>query len=209
MPSGAAAYPYVSLCVCRALTSLWRSSGATGGYTGSYIFSQTIFSLRAKVESRLTGAVIIGLELMIFVMPFSPIAYVPKAFFGSLLVLIAVDLIHEWLLEARHKLAPAEYIVNLLTFVACLTFGVSGGGRRHTHTHCGRTHQVEQGIVVGFVGAMGAFIFSYAQIPAITTSSSCHSNVVRTFEERVYLKRMHHQVRSFPLSLDRRARACQ
>ena len=97
----------------------------TGGYTGSYIFSQTIFSLRAKVESRLTGAVIIVLEALIFLLPFSPIAYVPKAFFGSLLLLIAIDLIHEWLIEARHKLARAEYVVNLLTFLASLAFGVS------------------------------------------------------------------------------------
>ena len=30
-------------------------SGVLGGYTGSYIFSQTIFNLRARVESRITG----------------------------------------------------------------------------------------------------------------------------------------------------------
>ena len=53
-------------------------SGALGGYTGSYIFSQTIFNLRAKVKSRLTGVVISCAEGLVFLLPFSVLAYVPK-----------------------------------------------------------------------------------------------------------------------------------
>lgn len=64
-------------------------SGCLGGYTGSYIFSQTIFNLRARVDSRLTGLVIVLLEGLVFALPFSPMAYVPRALFGGLLLLIA------------------------------------------------------------------------------------------------------------------------
>ena len=64
-------------------------SGCLGGYTGSYIFSQTIFNLRARVASRVTGLVIVALEGLVFALPFSPMAYVPRALFGGLLLLIA------------------------------------------------------------------------------------------------------------------------
>ena len=44
-------------------------SGA--GFTGSYIFSQTIFSMRAGITSRLNGGVVAVAELFIFLLPFS------------------------------------------------------------------------------------------------------------------------------------------
>ena len=149
-------------------------SGALGGYTGSYIFSQTIFNLRAKVESRLTGMIIIFFEALVFLLPVSPMAYIPKCFFGSLLLLIAMELCMEWLWGARHKMMLPEYVVNLLTFVACLLTGV------------------EQGIVLGCVFAMCAFIFSYARIPAITALPvNGRSTVMRTFEVGAVLPSFH------------------
>jgi len=104
-------------------------SGCCGGYTGSYIFSQTIFTLRRGVtdDSRVCGwyalfcvlavassvhcssrvmvsscdacRTIVFLEMVVVVAPVSVPSYVPKMFFGSLLVLIAVDLMHEWLIQ--------------------------------------------------------------------------------------------------------------
>ena len=41
------------------------------GYTGSYIFSQTVFTMRAGVHNRLNGLVVAVVELAVFVMPFS------------------------------------------------------------------------------------------------------------------------------------------
>lgn len=41
------------------------------GYTGSYIFSQTIFSMRAGVSHWSHGAIIFALEAAIFLLPFS------------------------------------------------------------------------------------------------------------------------------------------
>ena len=91
-------------------------SGLFGGFSGSYIFSQTIFALRAGVRSRLCGATIAILECGLVVAPFSVVAYVPKCFFGALLVMIATDLMLEWLWRARHKMAAIEYAVALATF---------------------------------------------------------------------------------------------
>jgi len=97
-------------------------SGLTGGYTGSYIFSQSIFSLRSGIRRRLNGAVIAVCEIVIFLLPFSVLDYVPIFFFGSLLVMIAIDLTCEWLWEVRDKMTFVEYIINVSTF--CLIHGL-------------------------------------------------------------------------------------
>jgi SulP family sulfate permease len=115
-------------------------SGSLGGYTGSYIFSQTIFNLRAKVQSRVTGYVVVAAELGVFLLPCSPMAYLPTCFFGCLLVLIATDLCFEWLVGAKGKMAGPEYLVNVFTFVCCVVYGV------------------EAGIALGVGCAMAAFI---------------------------------------------------
>ena len=102
-------------------------SGLTGGYTGSYIFSQSIFSLRAGIRSPLAGYVLAGCEILFLVAPFSILAYVPNFFYGSLLSLICLDLVVEWLIESRHKLTIAEYIFCLSTFTLILVTGVEYG----------------------------------------------------------------------------------
>lgn len=62
-------------------------AGALGaGMTGSYIFSQTIFSMRAGIDNRLMGAIVSAMELLLFLIPFSVVEYMPLLFYGSLLV---------------------------------------------------------------------------------------------------------------------------
>jgi MFS superfamily sulfate permease-like transporter len=121
-------------------------SGATGGYTGSYIFSQTIFTLRSGVRDRFTGYTVAFCEALIVVAPFPVIAYIPKMFFGSLLVMICTDLMIEWLWEVRHKLTNAEYCVCLGTFAIIMVIGVEWGilagialdwGVRRVFNYCG------------------------------------------------------------------------
>lgn len=102
-------------------------SGLTGGYTGSYIFSQTIFSLRAGIRSRSMGYFIVLCEFLFFASPVPILAYIPNFFFGSLLLMICIDLMIEWLWDVRHKLTAAEYFVALGTFVSILCVGVETG----------------------------------------------------------------------------------
>jgi len=102
-------------------------SGLLGGYTGSYIFSQSIFTLRAGIRSRVTGYVVAAVELISVVLPFALTSYVPNFFFASLLVMICVDLMVEWLWDVRHKITKAEYAVALSTFVLMQLVGVEGG----------------------------------------------------------------------------------
>ena len=49
-------------------------------------------------------------------------------FFGSMLVLISVDLIWEWLVMASAKMMAAEYAVCVATFMAVMAMGIEAGG---------------------------------------------------------------------------------
>jgi len=102
-------------------------SGMMGGYSGSYIFSQSIFSLRAGIRSRLAGFVLALCELIILVLPFPILSYIPNFFFGSMLVMICIDLMYEWLWLVRLKITPAEYVICLISFAMIQIVGVEYG----------------------------------------------------------------------------------
>jgi MFS superfamily sulfate permease-like transporter len=102
-------------------------SGLTGGYTGSYIFSQTIFSLRGGVQSRVAGFALAACQIIVFVTPFPILSYVPNFFYGSLLIMICIDLMYEWLWDIRTKLTVAEYIIGLFTFALIQLLGIEYG----------------------------------------------------------------------------------
>jgi SulP family sulfate permease len=102
-------------------------SGLFGGYTGSYIFSQTIFSMRRGVSSTVNGYIIAVGEILVVLLPVSLTSYIPKMFFGSLLVLIAADLMFEWLIAARDKMMLSEYLVCLFTFIAIQSTNIEVG----------------------------------------------------------------------------------
>ncbi|KAG1710235.1 hypothetical protein DVH05_017240 [Phytophthora capsici] len=146
-------------------------SGLGGGFTGSYLFSQTIFTLRGKLDSRYVGLIVFVLEIAIVLSPFSIIAYVPKVFFGALQMLVCLDLVLEWLWHARNKLLPREYGIVWLTFLSMVFVNL------------------ELGIVVGIIIAGFNFIYSYI------ATSSVHrvmkrSRVERDLRERVLLQNM-------------------
>jgi MFS superfamily sulfate permease-like transporter len=91
-------------------------SGITGGYTGSYIFSQSIFSLRAGIRSRLAGFVLALVQFLVLALPFPILKYVPNFFFGSLLAMICIDLMFEWLWDVRHRVTRVEHWICFSTF---------------------------------------------------------------------------------------------
>lgn len=118
-------------------------SGATGGFTGSYIFSQTIFNLRRGVNGRLCGFIIGSFEALVIVLPFSITSYTPKFLYGSLLILIAVDLMADWLIFAFKKMPLIEVCICWMTFAAIQFAGI------------------EIGLVVGIIFAFAGFCISY------------------------------------------------
>lgn len=102
-------------------------SGITGGYTGSYIFSQSCFSLRAGIRSRLAGYVLAVLEMMIIILPFPILSFIPNCFFAALLIMICIDLMFEWLWDVRRKITRAEHAICIATFGLIQVLGIEYG----------------------------------------------------------------------------------
>lgn len=146
-------------------------SGLGGGFTGSYLFSQTIFTMRGRLDSRAVGLIVFFLEVAIVLSPFSIIAYVPKVFFGALQMLVCLDLMLEWLWHARNKLLKREYVIVWLTFLSMVFVNL------------------ELGIVVGIIIAGFNFIYSYIAASSVRRVMK-RSRVERDLRERVLLQNM-------------------
>lgn len=144
-------------------------SGLSGGFTGSYIFSQTIFTLRGNLDSRINGVLVFVFELAIVFCPFSVIAYVPKVFFGALQTLIAADLMMEWMWHARHKMLFREFAIVWFTFIVM------------------NLYNLDVGIVMGIVVAGFNFIYSYITVASVRRVVK-RSRVERDLRERALLQ---------------------
>jgi CRP-like cAMP-binding protein len=90
-------------------------------------------------------------------------------FFGSLLVLIATELLCEWLIFTHSKMMLYEYAVCLLTFVCIQMVGI------------------EVGMLLGVIAAMFCFVISYSNLQSVSAVTVKSSTVIRTFEERSVL----------------------
>ncbi|EDQ92088.1 uncharacterized protein MONBRDRAFT_22902 [Monosiga brevicollis MX1] len=156
-------------------------SGLTGGFTGSYIFSQTLFTMRANVNSRMVGALVIALEVAIFMVPVSILAFVPKFFFGSVLTFIALELMFSWLILSFKLVHVSEYIIIWLTFIAILMTNL------------------EIGMGVGCGLSILNFIFQYAQTK-VSHQVYRSSNVQRDFQQRSLLAKHRSRIISYKLS---------
>eukprot|EP00522_Entomoneis_paludosa_P010032 CAMPEP_0172466436 /NCGR_PEP_ID=MMETSP1065-20121228/56134_1 /TAXON_ID=265537 /ORGANISM="Amphiprora paludosa, Strain CCMP125" /LENGTH=974 /DNA_ID=CAMNT_0013223237 /DNA_START=140 /DNA_END=3064 /DNA_ORIENTATION=+ len=102
-------------------------SGLTFGFTGSYIFSQTIFTFRTGVHSRWIGTFIMAIYLYFVISPMNLLQISPLFFLGSTLIFIGYDLVFEWLYEIRLRILWSEYATIWGTFVAIQIVGVDAG----------------------------------------------------------------------------------
>lgn len=102
-------------------------SGLTFGFTGSYIFSQTIFTYRTGIHSRWIGILIMGAFLYIVCSPINILQVSPLFFLGATLIFIGFELFYEWLWEIRHQVFLSEYGIIWLTFLAIQIAGIDAG----------------------------------------------------------------------------------
>ncbi|TFJ87438.1 hypothetical protein NSK_001769 [Nannochloropsis salina CCMP1776] len=128
-------------------------AGLCGGFTGSYIFSQTIFTYRTQTRSRLCGLVLIVAELAVFFCDVDLMSYIPLYFFAATLHFITFELMLEWLVEARLRMTAKEYVVLWTTFLGNVAFGIIPG------------------FALGIVLSMAMFIVSYAKSTARTAQA--------------------------------------
>lgn len=102
-------------------------SGIGLGFTGSYIFSQTIFTYRTGVHDRSIGFMIMIVYMYIVVSPVNILEVAPLFFLGSALIFIGYDLMFEWLWEVRHQVFLSEYFIVWLTFLSIHAVGINFG----------------------------------------------------------------------------------
>ncbi|KAG2770253.1 hypothetical protein PC116_g19996 [Phytophthora cactorum] len=153
-------------------------SGLTGGYTGSYIFSQTLFTSRfrpsAAAESRfpgitrLVGVTLAACEFAIVMTPVSLMAIVPKFLFGAVMIFIGIDLLKTWLVGVFHKLLFAEYLTVVGTFCCLNIFGV------------------QLGLATGITLAATSFLVEYAKVQDVRIVHKT-SNAIRNADQHALL----------------------
>ena len=97
------------------------------GLTGSYIFSQTLFSMRAGLRSRAHGWTITAIEAAAFFAPISILPYLPNFYYGSLLTVFGIDIVRDWLFGARRKVTRGEYALLWATFGLVVGLGLEVG----------------------------------------------------------------------------------
>lgn len=73
------------------------------GASGSYIFSQTLFSMRMGVGSALMGGIIVAAELLVFMAPLNAMAFLPSFYFGGLTIWIGLDILKVCLLKGAAR----------------------------------------------------------------------------------------------------------
>jgi len=130
-------------------------SGLTFGFTGSYIFSQTIFMFRSGTHNRLVGIFIMIAFIMFVAMPMNLLQVAPLFFLGATLIFIGYDLLYEWLIEVRHKLLMSEYAVLLSTFFAIHLVGIDAG------------------IFIGVIVAISSTFVAVSMTPSLTKVTKC------------------------------------
>eukprot|EP00808_Paulinella_micropora_P021595 g4561.t1 len=144
-------------------------SGLLGGFTGSYIFSQTILTRRAHTNTRLCGWTVVVLELVFVVMPYSILGYFPKCFFGAVLCFIGFALMSEWLVEVKEKVSLSEYALVWLTFLSI------------------HATNLELGLLLALVGAVFHFLFLYSVNTPFLRKVRARSDVQRGFRQQTIL----------------------
>jgi len=102
----------------------------------------------------------------------APIAYLPTAILGGLLIYIGIDFLTKWVWESAKKLPFTDFMIicGILSVVAA--------------------YGILEGVAVGIILALLLFVHSYSQLSVIKSSLTGleHvSNVDRNFKEREYL----------------------
>lgn len=124
-------------------------SGLLGGYTGSYIFSQTIFTYRTNCWNRAIGILIAIAEFLVVVSTVNVLQVIPLFFLGATLIFIGFELMYEWIVEIRHKLLVTEYFILIATFLAIQIVGI------------------DFGIVIGIVVAIVDYVVANSKVSSL------------------------------------------
>jgi SulP family sulfate permease len=107
-------------------------SGAFGGYTGCISVSRTVLNFKGGGTGRLSGLTVAAISALMLAVAPMLLGYMPKFVLGGLLIYLAADQLHKWIIESRRRLSVTEYLSLLAiiavivqwSFLAGIAFGV-------------------------------------------------------------------------------------
>ena len=84
--------------------------------------TQTIFSMRARVATRVHGLIIAAAEFSLFALPISVVQFLPKFYFASLLMVFGIEITADWLFYSYTKVPHALLSALGSTEAHCLQY---------------------------------------------------------------------------------------
>ncbi len=153
--------------------------GLGGGVVGYHTLTDTVLAYRMGARSRLVGLITAGVFVAALIFGSSVIALFPKPVLGGLLLYLGLELLVEWVYEARSKFPLADYCIVLLILVVIGAVGFL------------------QGVGVGLVVAVIFFVINYSRLSVakrILSGSNHQSHVQRPLNQSRLLREKGDQI---------------
>jgi sulfate permease, SulP family len=147
-------------------------SGALGGYTGCISISRSVLNFNSGGTSPLSGITVAAMSLLMLLFAPTLLGYMPKFVLGGLLIYLAADQLHKWIVQSRRRLSFIEYLSLLAIIVIIVQWGFIAG------------------ILIGVVIGCATFALSASRIDSIKYSfdgSEYRSSLDRSREDQAVL----------------------
>jgi sulfate permease, SulP family len=147
-------------------------SGALGGYTGCISVSRSVLNLNSGGTSRLSGLTVAAISVSMLAAAPMLLGYMPKFVLGGLLMYLAADQLHKWIVESRRRLSITEYLSLLAIIVIIVQWGFVAG------------------VLIGVVIGCATFALSASRIDSIKYSfdgSEYRSSLDRSRDDQTVL----------------------
>jgi len=147
-------------------------SGAFGGYTGCISVSRSVLNFNSGGTSRLSGLTVAAISALMLAVAPTLLGYMPKFVLGGLLLYLAADQLHKWIVESRRRLSITEYLSLLAIIVIIVQWGFVAG------------------VLIGVVIGCATFALSASRIDSIKYSfdgSEYRSSLDRSRDDQAVL----------------------
>lgn len=145
--------------------------GFGGGLVGFHLLSESTLSYKIGGRSRLVGLVSVGLCGLVLFGGMSLLYFVPKLILGSLLMLLGLSFLIEWVYQAWFKFSRIDYLIILSILIVIVAVGFL------------------EGVALGIGLTVLFFVFNYSRTEVVKQTF-----FGTTYQSRVTRRRAHRQI---------------
>ncbi|WP_300175823.1 SulP family inorganic anion transporter [Bradyrhizobium sp.] len=102
-------------------------SGVFGGYPGCISVSRTVLNFNGGGTGPLSGLTVAAISALMLAFAPMLLGYMPKFVLGGLLIYLAADQLHRWIVESRRRLSVPEYLSLLANIAIIVQWGFIAG----------------------------------------------------------------------------------